>query len=138
MVLSAQVKKDSGKVVSLNVTKKAPKRKKVRFKLGGPTVVLFVLLGLILYSFGGQMMEMYNVRNEIAKIREQMDDIKVKNADLRKQIEQLNSEAYIEREAREKLGLVKPGEKIILEAKPGAANTNVPGNSGKVNNTEIH
>lgn len=138
MVLSAHVKKDSGKVVNLNVTKKAGKRKKLKFKLGGPTVVLFVLLGLIFYSFSGQMMEMYNVRDEIVKLRAQMDDIKVKNADLRKQIDQLNSEAYIEREAREKLGLVKPGEKIILEAKPGITGSDVPTNPEKRNNIEIH
>lgn len=140
MVLSAHVNKDvnSSKVVNLNIRKKAPKRKKLKFKLGGPIVVLFVLLGLIVYSFGGQMMEMYNVRHEITQLKEQMDDIKTKNADLSKQIEQLSSDPYIEREAREKLGLVKPGEKVILEAKPGVANSNVPGSPKKPNNTEIH
>lgn len=138
MVLSARVKKENGKVLNLSVPKKVPKRRKFNFKLGGPLVVLLVLLGLIFYSFGGQMMEMYNVRHEIAKLREQMNEIKVKNDDLRKQIEQLNSEAYIEREAREKLGLVKPGEKIILEARPGVTNSNVPGKPEKRNDVEIH
>ena len=38
----------------------------------------------------------------------------VKN-DLEKQKEMLNSDEYIERVAREKLGLVKPGEKIFID-----------------------
>jgi len=61
-----------------------------------------------------------------------------KNVELRKQVEQLNSEAYIEREAREKLGLVKPGEKIILEARPGAAGSGFPLRTKKESDTEIH
>ncbi len=139
MVLSAKVKHESqNKVVNLTVPKQQPKRRKLKFKLGGPTVILFILLGFIFYSFGGQAIEMYNVRHEITKIREQMDELQEKNAELRKQVEQLNSDAFIEREAREKLGYVKPGEKIILEAQPGAANAAGGSTSAKRSNPEIH
>lgn len=139
MVLSAKVKKETqNKIVSLAVPRQQPKRKKLKFRLGGPTVILFILLGFIFYSFGGQAIEMYNVRHEINKIREQMDELKVKNAELRKQVEQLNSSAFIEREAREKLGYVKPGEKIILEAQPGAASIAGSNNSSRPRNPEIH
>lgn len=139
MVLSAKVKKESqNKVVNLKVPRPHPKTKKRKFRLGGPTVILFILLGFIFYSFGGQAIEMYNVRHEITKIREQMDELKAKNTELRKQVDQLNSNAYIEREAREKLGYVKPGEKIILEAQPGAASSLGSGGSAKRSNPEIH
>ena len=138
MVLSAKVKKEnSNKVVNLAVPRQAPKRKKINFKLGGPAVVLFILLGFIFYSFGGQMVEMYNVRHEIKQMREQMAELQSKNADLRKQIDQLNSNAYIERQAREKLGLVKQGEKIILEAQPGLNSSN-SADPEKRRNVEVH
>ncbi len=137
MVLSAKVPK-TNKVIKVASQSKPGKQKKVKFKLKGPSVILLILLGFIFYSFGGQMVEMYNVRHEIQKIQEQMDELRIKNADLRKQIEQLNSDAYIEREAREKLGLVKPGEKIILEAKPGAKGSSIPKPPKTLEETEVH
>lgn len=137
MVLSARVNKgNQQKVVSLAVPQKPVKRRKFKFRLGGPAVVLFILLGFVFYSFGGQIVEMYKVRHEITKIKEQMAELKVKNTELRKQLDQLNSDAYIEREAREKLGLVKPGEKIILEAQAGQ-NVSAP-NLEKRQNAEVH
>ncbi len=137
MVLSAKVKKP-GKVARIPKPSGQPERAKLKFKLKGPSIILLVLLGFIFYSFGGQMVEMYNVQHEIKKIRVQMDELRAKNTDLRKQIDQLKSDAYIEREAREKLGLVKPGEKIILEAKPGANGSTPPKASDSPKDTEIH
>ncbi len=137
MVLSAKVKKPDN-VVNLRKPYSGSKRRNLKFKLTGPSVILLILLGFIFYSFGGQMVEMYNVQHEIKKIQSQMDELRLKNADLRKQIEQLNSESYIEREAREKLGLVKPGEKIILEAKPGAKGSTVPKPAKNSQKTEVH
>lgn len=124
--------------MDMPTSSRQPKRKKVRFKLKGPAVIMLILLGFIFYSFGGQMVEMYNVQHELTNIQAQIDEFRVKNADLRKQVEQLNSDAYIEREAREKLGLVKPGEKIILEAKPGAKGSTIPKASKKPNLNNVH
>jgi len=137
MVLSAKVKKPD-KVMGLPTARKEAPRKKAGFKLKGPGVILMILLGFIFYSFGGQVIEIYNVQHEVKQLQKQMDDLRVKNTDLRKQIEQLNSDAFIEREAREKLGLVKPGEKIILEAKPGAKDSTGPGTGTKSGKPEIH
>ena len=137
MVLSAKVKKAS-KVLDMPVKRTIPNRKRMKFRLNGPSVILLIILGFVFYSFGGQMVEMYNVEHEIKDIKVQMDEFRTKNADLRKQVEQLNSDAFIKREAREKLGLVKPGEKIILEAKPGAKLSNTPNTSKKSDNKEVH
>ncbi len=137
MVLSAKLKK-SAKVAKTRKPGRLSGRKTFKFKFKGPSVILLILLGFIFYSFGGQMMEMYNVRHEIKKIQVQMDELRVKNSDLRKQVDQLKSDAYIEREARERLGLVKPGEKIILEAKPGAKGNPLPSTSKNPKKTEVH
>ncbi|MFA5881523.1 MAG: septum formation initiator family protein [Eubacteriales bacterium] len=137
MVLSAKVKK-TGKAGKMLVSDRGQQRKRKKFKLKGPSVVLLIILGFIFYSFGGQMAEMYNVQHEIKKIQDQMDELRLKNTDLRKQVDQLGSGAYIEREAREKLGLVKPGEKIILEAKPSASGSAGPKSSKNPKKTEVH
>jgi cell division protein FtsL len=84
------------------------------------------------------MAEMYNVQHEIENIQQQMDELRRKNAELNQQVEQLSSDAYIEREAREKLGLVKPGEKIILEAKPGEKGSTIPEVLKNPQNIEVH
>jgi len=136
MVLSAKVRKNE-KVVGFPVTTK-PKRNNLKFKLKGPSVILLILLGFLFYSFGGQVVEMYNVQKELKNIQAQMDELKSRNADLRKQVEQLNSAAYVEREAREKLGLVKPGEKVILEAKTGAKERVLPRNVNDNEDDIIH
>jgi cell division protein FtsL len=138
MVLSAKVKK-ADKIVDMPASKKKQKpRKKLKYKLSGPGLFFLIILGFIFYSFAGQMVEMYNVQGEMKNIKAQMQELQAKNVELRKQVEQLSSDAYIEREAREKLGLVKPGEKIILEAKPGAAGSDVPVRTKKTGNSEVH
>jgi len=137
MVLSAKIKKNDI-IVDMPLPTKGVKKKRVKFKLSGPSVILLILLGFIFYSFGGQVVEMYKVQHEIKKIQNQMDDLQEKNSDLRRQIEQLSSEAYIEREAREKLGLVKPGEKIIIEAVPGAKGSKIPKASQNPGEIEVH
>lgn len=135
MVLSAKVNKAEPSA-GVPLIKKGIKKKK--YKLKGPSIILLILLGFIFYSFGGQMVEMYNVRHEIKNIQNQMDELKAMNNDLSKEIEQLNSDSFIEREAREKLGLVKPGEKIILEAKPGEQGTTIPPAAKNPKNLEAH
>lgn len=140
MVLSANVSKPikNNNVVNIApVKKRNPKKRKLKFKLNGPIVIFLILLGFMLYSFSGQVMEMYKVKTEIGKIRSQMTDLQTKNAELRKQVQQLSSNAYIEREAREKLGLVKPGEKIILQAKTGTG-AMAPDNAKKRQNADVH
>lgn len=138
MVLSAKIRK-ADKIVDIPITKKkqTPK-KKLKFKLGGPGLIFLVILGFIFYSFGGQMFELYTVQDEMKNIKTQMQELQNKNVELRKQVEQLSSDAYIEREAREKLGLVKPGEKIILETKPGAEGSGIPARPKNADNIEVH
>ncbi|WP_418791345.1 FtsB family cell division protein [Phosphitispora sp. TUW77] len=137
MVLSAKVKKYDKNRDMPGIIKK-PKRKKLRYKLKGPSVIVLILLGMIFYSFGGQMVKMYNVQSEITNIQEEMDQIKANNELLKQQLEQLNSKTYIEREAREKLGLVKPGEKIILEAEPGEKGSIIPAAVTNPKQIEVH
>ncbi len=117
MVLSAKAQKQA-MVVNLPSRNRLPRAKKRKLKLGGPGLVLLVMLGFAVYSFGGQVAQTYKVQTEMKKLQQQMDQLKKRNEDLKKQVSRLESGAWVERAAREKLGLVKPGEKLILEVKP--------------------
>lgn len=43
-----------------------------------------------------------------------LDKLRIKNEELKKQLEYVNSDAFIEKEARDKLGLGKAGETILI------------------------
>ena len=138
MVLSAKVPRKE-KVVNLPATaKKVKKGTRRKFRLNGPAVILLLVLGFVFYTFGGQMVELYNVRHEVKKIRGQIEEMEKKNDELNKQVQFLQSDAYVERMAREKLSLVKPGEKIILEAKPGVIPYNTRKKPAGRVKTEVH
>ena len=96
----------------------AKKVKKSVWLKPGPLMV-FVLLSFVLYSFGLQIIKMQENVHTMAKIQAQITSIEKQNIQLKKEIQRFQTNGYIEREAREKLGLVKPGEKVIIEVVPG-------------------
>lgn len=138
MVLSARVQNKDKVVKFFTASKKAKKTTRRKFRLNGPAVALLLVLGFVFYSFGGQMIELYTVRHEAQKVRDQIENLQRKNVELKKKVEYLESDTYIERMAREKLSLVRPGEKIILEAKPGAKTSNPKQVPQKRRQTELH
>lgn len=77
---------------------------------------LFLWIGailLILILFGNKGMRSIIKRKiELSKLNKKLEIIEVENRNLRKRIYYLeNNPAYIEREARTRLGLIQPGEK---------------------------
>jgi cell division protein FtsB len=60
---------------------------------------------------------MYNLQKEIKTLNVKMGEYKSKNQKLEKDIKRMESDVYVERMAREKLGLIKSGEVPIMEAK---------------------
>lgn len=80
-------------------------------------------LGLILalwllFCFGKGMVTNYRLKLEIADIKMEIDAIRMRNAELEREIEKYNSPEYVEKIAREELGLVKPGETLFIMSQP--------------------
>jgi cell division protein FtsL len=71
--------------------------------------------------FGGAYWEGYQLRREAATLVREREDIRRQNAQLREEIRLLSTPEYIERLAREQLGLVKPGEIAIILVQPTPA-----------------
>ncbi|MFZ5634655.1 MAG: FtsB family cell division protein [Bacillota bacterium] len=89
-----------------------------------PALIVIFLLFYLLISFFTHFQKLYVLQKDIRAIEEELQELRIKNEDLRKQLKQVQSDAYIEQVAREKLGLVKPGETRIVP---------VPENDGKQN-----
>jgi cell division protein FtsB len=89
---------------------KSKKRNRIKIFLG-------IFIVLLVYSFGGQYIKMYSLQKEIKTLDTQLSEYKSKNQKLEKDIKRMESDVYVERMAREKLGLIKSGEVPIMEAK---------------------
>lgn len=77
-------------------------------------VALFVYF---IFLCVGQQSKLSAIDSETRATGQQLEQLKQTNASLMEERDQLNNPAYIEKLAREELGLVKPGETPYMPAK---------------------
>jgi len=75
-------------------------------------VVALVVVG-ILFTFGNPARTWYGQRQEIAAARERNAVLDQHSRDLQARVDQLGTDAEVERVAREQYGLVRPGEEAF-------------------------
>lgn len=76
-------------------------------------LILIVLLVLSAVKVIREAIVRYEINKEIAALENQLGDLESKSNKLGNMIAYLKTDQYIEKEARTKLNLVKPGEKQI-------------------------
>lgn len=79
---------------------------------------LFVIIGFFVYFayvFIDQQKVLYAKEIEMNSIQMKIEEETKLNKELKKQKEMLGSDEYVEKIAREKLGMVKPGERIFVD-----------------------
>jgi cell division protein FtsL len=77
-----------------------------------------VIAGFIVFfafSYIRQSITMNRIQKEINNKQFQLDEVKQKNDRLQEEVEKINSNSsdYLEKLARERLGMIKPGEKVV-------------------------
>jgi cell division protein FtsB len=78
-------------------------------------VVLYAaFVGLLLASYASPLQEILQSRAEIPALEAKMHDAEVHNAAQERLAKELNTDAGIERAARERYGMIKPGEKVYI------------------------
>ncbi len=88
----------------------------------------WLMLGLlalgvyVLISFSVQQVKLYRVGRQIALVQQEIAQEQARQAELQQQVDALQTDEYVERVAREKLGLVKPGEIPYVAVPAGAGN----------------
>lgn len=65
-------------------------------------------------AFGSTLLQVYRLEREAAQLAQHQRDLEEQNAQLRAEIQALHTPEYVEKLAREQLGLVKPGEIAFL------------------------
>lgn len=90
-------------------------RQKKDFLLNPVVVIIIIFIVVIaVFNFYQNMTKINQIETKISEIETQITEEKVKNEKLKNQIENSDNNQYIEEIAREKLGLVKPGEKLLI------------------------
>jgi len=85
-----------------------------KFRFG--TVLILLAFVFVAVKFSQQYQRIDDMRQEAESYQERYDSLLTEQGKLKEQKELLNDPTYIERMAREKLGLVKEGEVLVLPA----------------------
>ena len=78
-------------------------------------IVIAVCIVFFVFSYIRQNVTMSRIQKEIDSKQLQLDEVKQKNERLQDEVEKINSDSadYLEKLARERLGMIKPGETVV-------------------------
>lgn len=79
-------------------------------------IFLFLIIGYVLYVFAQQQSDINKYAMEAKYYENLIEEENQKNIQLTKEKENINSDEYIEKIAREKLGYIMPNETIFIDA----------------------
>lgn len=86
-------------------------------------LVASALLLSFAVAIAGRGVQMYNIRQDEARLQREVNELEARNAALRAQKEFYSSDYYVERVAREELGLVKPDDLSVIVVRRTPAET---------------
>ncbi|QBD83948.1 septum formation initiator family protein [Clostridium tetani] len=86
-------------------------------KVNKKKIICILLTFYVCYIFGKQQIIINNINTQIAEKTLEHEEVKIKNQKMLEEIDMTKTNDYIEKLAREKLGLVKPGENTVVDSK---------------------
>ena len=110
-------------VVELPADTPRPPRRRVRLPAsrgGLAWMIVVVIVGVLLAAqFGRQVYANWEIGQRAAAIQAEIDAVEAQNAELRRELAYLESDAYVSAEARRLANLGAPGEQVLI-IPPGA------------------
>jgi cell division protein FtsB len=91
-------------------------------------VVLLVIGGFLAFQVGRQVYASWSINQEAERVAAEITALEEQNTELLRELEYLQSDAYVSQEARRMLNLGRPGERVLIippgsEAAPPASAT---------------
>ena len=78
-------------------------------------VILYAaFIGLLLASYVSPLQDIVENHNRISTLRADIEEVERENAAKERTVEELQTSAGVERAARERYGMIKPGEKVYI------------------------
>ncbi len=91
-----------------------------RFSAGRlPVLFTAAVVGYLLFSLSGQFFQLSRMESQVRGMQQQVKTLQAKNQSLQNELKNIKSDAYIEQVARQRLGLVKPGEYPVRSVTKG-------------------
>ena len=95
-------------------------------RITGRALAFLVVVGALLVASMYPLRAYLAERSQITGLRQQVSDLERKNADYDRRIAQVHDPQYLERLARECLGMIKPGEiGFVVVPKHGKAGARI-------------
>lgn len=88
-------------------------KKRLTFK----SIIIILLFVVFIFSYIRQEVVINRIQDDIITSQEQLKQLKDKNENLQAELDKAGSDEYIEKLARERLGMVKEGEKVVNSKK---------------------
>ncbi|WP_368235288.1 septum formation initiator family protein [Clostridium perfringens] len=79
-------------------------------------MVIIILIAILVISYVRQELTMNKINKDIEAKQTQLNELQDKNKKLQDEVNQSSTDEYIERMARERLGMIKDGEKVITNS----------------------
>jgi cell division protein FtsB len=101
------------------VTEKKPSS--IRKRLFTSRLVLvggLIVLALVVWAFSREFVRRVEINQQVDEIKAEIERLEGANSELADMIQYFGTKNYQEKEARRKLGLAKPGEKVIAVPSP--------------------
>lgn len=74
----------------------------------------FLFATYLIISFSRSVWDLWQKQGEIEKTKAKVEDLKAENNRLKGQLEYTKTDEFVEKEARDKLNLVRPGETVVM------------------------
>ncbi len=88
-------------------------------KLTVSKIIVVLICAFFLLSLGRQFIALNKIKKSMSTQQEELNQLKEKNQKLQAEVESAQSNyEYIEKLARERLGLIKEGEQVIESSEP--------------------
>lgn len=76
--------------------------------------MLLAALGGIVFSLSKEVYRKHQISGQINKLKSEVEELEKNNKGLTDIIQYFESDDYVEKEARKKLNLAKPGENVVV------------------------
>lgn len=80
-------------------------------------IIIISVFVIFIFNYIKQEGTIKKIKQEIITSQSQLEEIKLKNSELQSDLEKVYSDEYIEKLARERLGQIRDGEKVVNSQK---------------------
>ena len=89
----------------------------MKIRLTFKSTIILLLFSIFIIGFVRQELTMKRIQKEIVVSKEELQELQEKNFKLQAELESTPSNEYLEKLARERLGMVKEGEIVVNSQK---------------------